>query len=293
MAQHAVGFIETRNWSALQAASDAMNKAADVRTLGQVHGGGGYVTTMVGGEVGSVRAAVAAGAPAARALGEFVSENVIPQLHPEVSKRFIEGQKSTNRVSANSSLGIVEAIGFVAMIAAADAGCKNADVELVGQFVPGGGYVAVVFRGEVAAVRAAVERGSAAASQVNQLIGSHLIPRPHPAVQLCFPIGGSNDGFEDAVPGRALGYIETKGFIPMIEAADAAVKASDTRPFGWQRVGSGFMAIILGGEVGAVRIAVDAGSQAARSVGEFKSALILPNPHEAVTKVTAQPKKKA
>jgi len=188
---------------------------------------------------------------------------------------------------------MVEAIGFVAMVSAADTGCKNANVELIGQFVPGGGHVAVVFRGDVAAVRSAVQQGAIAASAVNRVIGLHVIPRPHPAVQSCFPIGGSDKKDVDTASGRALGYIETKGFVPIVEATDAAVKAADVQPLGWQRVGTGFMAIIVGGEVGAVRAAIDSGAQAAKTVGELKSALVLPGPHEAVRLVTPQPKKKS
>jgi microcompartment protein CcmL/EutN len=77
----AIGLIETKGLVGLIEASDAMCKAANVRLIGQRQIGGGYVTTIVRGDVGSVRAAVDAGAAAARAVGELVSSHVIPRPH--------------------------------------------------------------------------------------------------------------------------------------------------------------------------------------------------------------------
>jgi microcompartment protein CcmL/EutN len=77
----AIGLIETKGLVGLIEASDAMCKAANVTLLGQRQIRGGYVTTIVRGDVGSVRAAVDAGAAAARAVGELVSSHVIPRPH--------------------------------------------------------------------------------------------------------------------------------------------------------------------------------------------------------------------
>lgn len=292
MTEQAVGFIETRNWSALLAASDAMNKAAPVESLGDIQSGGGYVTTLVGGDVGAATAAVQAGSAVAKKLGEFVSENVIPRLHEDVRERFIANVECQAPVSEYSALGIVEAIGFAAMTMAADAGCKAANVELVGQFVPGGGHIAAVFRGDVAEIEAAVESGARAAAQVNKVVGQHVISRPHVGLRACFPVGGKQKPLEMPT-GTARGFIETKGFIPIVEATDTAIKAAPVRVLEWQRVGSGFMAIVLEGDVGAVRNAVQAGAAAARAVGELKSSLVLAGPDEAIQKIIPRPKKKS
>ncbi len=77
----ALGLIETKGLVGLIEASDAMCKAANVELLRTIQIGGGYVTTIVRGDVGSVRAAVDAGAEAAKAVGELVSSHVIPRPH--------------------------------------------------------------------------------------------------------------------------------------------------------------------------------------------------------------------
>jgi len=79
--KEAIGLIETKGLVGLIEASDAMCKAACVTLLGQRQIGGGYVTTIVRGDVGSVRAAVDAGAAAAKAVGELVASHVIPRPH--------------------------------------------------------------------------------------------------------------------------------------------------------------------------------------------------------------------
>jgi len=77
--EHAIGMIETRGLVPLVEASDAMAKAANVEILKRVQIGGAYMTTVVKGDVGSVRAAVEAGATAASQMGELISSHVIPR----------------------------------------------------------------------------------------------------------------------------------------------------------------------------------------------------------------------
>ena len=77
----ALGLVETKGLVGLIEASDAMCKAANVRLVRTVQIGGGYVTTIVRGDTGSVRAAVDAGAEAAKAVGELVASHIIPRPH--------------------------------------------------------------------------------------------------------------------------------------------------------------------------------------------------------------------
>lgn len=86
----ALGLIETRGLIATIAATDAMLKAANVMLAGQVQIGGAYVTTLVRGDVGSVRAAVEAGAQAAQANGELVSAHIIPRPEEAVLEAFLQ-----------------------------------------------------------------------------------------------------------------------------------------------------------------------------------------------------------
>ena len=79
--QDAIGLIETKGLVALVQATDAMAKAANVQIVKRVQIGGGLVTTIVRGDVGSVRASVDAGAAAARRVGELVSSHIIPRPH--------------------------------------------------------------------------------------------------------------------------------------------------------------------------------------------------------------------
>ena len=86
-----------------------------------------------------------------------------------------------------NALGMVETRGLVAAIEAADAMVKAANVQLVGKEQVGGGLVTVMVRGDVGAVKAAVEAGGAAAKRVGELVSVHVIPRPHEDVEAILP----------------------------------------------------------------------------------------------------------
>jgi len=85
------------------------------------------------------------------------------------------------------ALGMIETRGLVGAIEAADAMVKAARVTLIGKEVIGGGYVTVMVRGEVGAVKAATDAGSAAARRVGELVSVHVIPRPHSDVEQILP----------------------------------------------------------------------------------------------------------
>ena len=81
---------------------------------------------------------------------------------------------------------------------------------------------------------------------------------------------------------EALGLVETRGFVGAIEAADSMVKAANVKIVGKEKTGSGLVTIMVRGDVGAVKAAIEAGSEAARRVGELVSVHIIPRPHEDV-----------
>ena len=85
----ALGIIETKGLVGVLEGTDAMLKAANVSIVGRVQVGGGFVATLVQGDVGSVRAAVEAGAEAASRVGELMSAHVIPRPDPAVLKRYV------------------------------------------------------------------------------------------------------------------------------------------------------------------------------------------------------------
>jgi ethanolamine utilization protein EutM len=84
---------------------------------------------------------------------------------------------------------------------------------------------------------------------------------------------------------NAIGLIETKGLIGSIEAADAMVKAANVHLLGEERIGGGYVTVIVEGDVGAVKAATEAGAAATKRVGELVSVHVIPRPHEELNKI--------
>src|SRR5438552_13814674 len=79
---------------------------------------------------------------------------------------------------------------------------------------------------------------------------------------------------------EALGMVETKGLVALVEASDAMLKAANVTLIGWQKIGSGLVTALVVGDVAAVKAAIDAGSAAASRVGEVVGVQVIPRPHE-------------
>lgn len=92
-----------------------------------------------------------------------------------------------------NALGMIETRGFAAMVEASDAMAKAANVEFIGSKKIGGGYVTAIVRGDVAAVRAALDAGSRAAERVGEVLSVHIIPRPHAMVDAVLPLGRNKE----------------------------------------------------------------------------------------------------
>jgi len=89
-----------------------------------------------------------------------------------------------------------------------------------------------------------------------------------------------------ALDTNALGMVETRGYVGMVEAADAMVKAAPVEVLGRPvQIGAGFITVFVRGDVGAVRAATDAGAAAAKRVGELVCVHVIPRPHEELTKI--------
>jgi len=91
------------------------------------------------------------------------------------------------------ALGMIECRSFPAVVEAADAAVKSAKVELVSYEKTGGGYVTVIVRGDVAAVKAAVDAGQMAAGRVGEVVTVHVIARPHANVDTVMPLGRAEE----------------------------------------------------------------------------------------------------
>src|SRR5947209_18670878 len=92
---------------------------------------------------------------------------------------------------------------------------------------------------------------------------------------------------------ESLGMIETKGFVALIEASDAMMKAANVEFLGWDKVGSGLVTAFVTGDVAAVKAATDAGAAAAGRIGEVVSVEVIPRPHEDLGIVLPSGKKAA
>src|SRR5438270_8980475 len=93
---------------------------------------------------------------------------------------------------------------------------------------------------------------------------------------------GSRIGGNGSINGEALGLIETKGLVGVIEAADAMLKAANVTLAGRVQVGGGYITTMVKGDVGSVRAAVEAGAEAAGRIGELVSAHVIPRPDESI-----------
>jgi ethanolamine utilization protein EutM len=96
------------------------------------------------------------------------------------------------------ALGMIETRGFAAVVEAADAMVKAARVELVSYEKTGGGYVTAIVRGDVAAVKAAVEAGVRGAEKVGEVVSVHVIPRPHTNIDMVLPLGRGDQAKQEA-----------------------------------------------------------------------------------------------
>jgi ethanolamine utilization protein EutM len=85
--------------------------------------------------------------------------------------------------------------------------------------------------------------------------------------------------------GEALGMVETRGLIALIEASDAMVKAAKVTLIGWEKIGSGYVTAMVRGDAAAVKTATDAGAAAARRVGELIAVHVIPRPHPSLEDV--------
>lgn len=84
---------------------------------------------------------------------------------------------------------------------------------------------------------------------------------------------------------EALGMIEVKGLVTLMEASDAALKAANVTMTGWEKIGSGYVTAFFRGDVAAVKAAVEAAAEAAKQVGEVVSIQVIPRPHEDLSKL--------
>ena len=130
--------------------------------------------------------------PEAAGKNAGTAEKAAKTSPARTAEKTAEAEKTTThkeeRRMTQEALGMVETRGLTAAIEAADQMCKAANVALVGTEKIGSGLVTVMVRGDVGAVKSAVESGSAAASRLGELVATHVIPRPHTDVEKILPV---------------------------------------------------------------------------------------------------------
>jgi microcompartment protein CcmL/EutN len=205
----ALGILEVTGFTPAMVALDTMDKTTGVRVL-QVESNDFYgVVLKVTGSQASVAAAIEAGKSVAEQMGgkpvgtvlNRPDERAWPALESKVEVSPLIQQpivKIPNYEAINkregltmadniSALGFIETQGFTAVFEAIDSACKAANVEVLGKEKLGGGYITVVIKGDVAAVKAAVEAGVAKVNGLGKLIAGHVIARPSAAVLSLLP----------------------------------------------------------------------------------------------------------
>jgi microcompartment protein CcmL/EutN len=180
------------------------------------------------------------------------------------------------------ALGMIETKGLVAMFEAADAMLKAANVTFAGWVPVGSGLVTAFVEGDVAAVKAATDVGAAAARRVGEVSCVQVIPRPHDDldkfVQAATKKPAAPDAKKDSA--EAVGLLETRGLVGVIEGGDAMVKAAGVQLVRLVEIGGGYVTAVVRGDVGSVRAAVDAGAEAASRAGDLVASHIIARPHD-------------
>ncbi|MEB3248495.1 MAG: carbon dioxide-concentrating mechanism protein [Merismopediaceae bacterium] len=181
----ALGLVSTHSFPAIVGTADMMLKSAQVTLVGYEKIGSGHCTAVVRGKVADVRLAVEEGAKTAEQFGQLISKLVIPRPMPNLEAVFPIGshlveiaqqQQGYSRLS-NRSIGLLETRGFPAMVGAADAMLKSADVQLASYEIIGDGLCTAIIRGSVANVAVAIEVGMAEAERIGELHAVMIIPR--------------------------------------------------------------------------------------------------------------------
>lgn len=191
------------------------------------------------------------------------------------------------RYRGEQASGLVETLGMVPAIAAADAMLKAADVELISYENVGSTLVTVIVKGDVQACQSAVDAGKAAAEKIGKVTACNVMKRPVEGVGDVISVHDIDSDDSPSKRFNALGAIETFGLVYVLEAADAMVKAADVEIIGYENVASGYISILVSGDVAAIKSAVEAGVKAVENMGaETYANLVLPSPHMDIEKIT-------
>lgn len=193
------------------------------------------------------------------------------------------------RYYGEEALGMIETIGMVPALDGCDKMLKAADVELISYENIGSTLVTILVKGDVAACRASVAAGKARAEAIGTLTAANVIPRPIRAVGdivSCHDVEQAIQPDPATTVYTALGLVETFGLVFVLAAADAMVKTGDVELIGYENTASGYISVLVAGDVAACQSAVDAGCKAVEDLdGKLYSHTVIANPHHDIYKI--------
>ncbi len=190
----ALGMVSVSSFPAIIGTADTMLKSAAVTFVGYEKIGGGHCTAIVRGRITDVRLAVQAGAEAAEQFGQLVSTSVIARPFPNldavlpINSRLSQYANGEYSRLSNQAIGLLETRGFPAMVGAADAMLKSAEVHLAAYETIGAGLCTAIVRGSVADVAVAIEAGMYEAERIGEFHTLMIIPRPLDDLEESLPV---------------------------------------------------------------------------------------------------------
>jgi carbon dioxide concentrating mechanism protein CcmO len=223
-----LGLVSTQSFPAVVGTADAMLKSSDVILIGYEKTGSGQCTAVVRGGVADVRMAVEAGSATAKQFGQFLSSSIIPRPLPNLEAvlpicAHLDALERVGKGRVGSgALGLLETRGFPAMVGAADAMTKAAEVQVVAHQSIGDGLCTVIIRGSLSNVAIAVEAGMHEAERIGELHAVMVIPRPLDDLEQSLPMA---EELETEKPVRLPLKLEEKEkeLVSLPEAAEAEV----------------------------------------------------------------------
>ena len=179
----ALGLVSTTSFPAIIGTADAMMKSSNVFLVGYEKTGGGNCSAIVRGGVADVRMAVHAGERTAREFGQFISATLIPRPPANLEAVLpiaarMEDLEGAGTMMGGSAIGLLETRGFPAMVGAADAMTKSAEITLLSHETIGEGLCTIIIQGSLSNVAIAVEAGMNEAERIGELNSVMVIPRP-------------------------------------------------------------------------------------------------------------------
>jgi carbon dioxide concentrating mechanism protein CcmO len=197
----AVAFVEIGGWSPAMVVLDAMEKNASVRILQTELNDAPGVCIKLTGRIADLQSATRAAEEMAGVMRIAVLANILPRpaegsraayeaakdFNPLIEQSSVQFPENPMNDQANFAVGLIETQGFIAAFEAIDTALKTANVEVLAREKLGGGYITIVIKGDVAAVRAAVDAGKARVEGLGKLIAAHVIPSPSKGVLSLLP----------------------------------------------------------------------------------------------------------